>query len=137
MAHITSVCGLRWPLAIGAHGTEPIHAVRTLAGDQPFSVEVARIDDRRGGQPPLTFEGRMDVGGGRTIAEGPVVVSTGIRRWGTASSQVSVTWTFYPTHDVVCFWPYRASTSEGELINSPDGGIPSFAVRQPTGPDSR
>lgn len=70
MARIKPLCGLRLPLTIGAHWTEQIHAVLTLAGDQQFSVEVARIDDMRGGQQTLTFERLMDVGCGRAIADG-------------------------------------------------------------------
>src|SRR6266550_3636253 len=68
---------------------------------------------------------------------GPAVVSTWVMRWGASSSQVSVTCTVYPTHDVVCLLPYRASTAYGELLNSPDGGIPSCSVRPCTYPDAR
>jgi hypothetical protein len=71
VARITSLCGLRWPLTIGAHRTEPLHAVLTLAGDQQFGVEVARIDEMRGRQQPLTCERLVDMGCGRTIADGP------------------------------------------------------------------
>jgi hypothetical protein len=70
-ARITPWCRVRWPWTIGAQRTEQIHAVLTLAGDQQFSVEVARIDARRGGQQTWTFERLMDVGCGRTIADGP------------------------------------------------------------------
>jgi hypothetical protein len=70
VARITPLCGSRWPLTIGAQGTKPIHAVLTLAGDQQFSVEVARIGARRGGQQTLTGERLMDVGRGRTSADG-------------------------------------------------------------------
>jgi hypothetical protein len=70
VARIRPLCGLRLPLTIGAHGTDQIHAVLTLASDQQFGVEVARIDDMHGGQQTLTFERLIDVEYGRTIANG-------------------------------------------------------------------
>ncbi|HEX2185067.1 MAG TPA: hypothetical protein VHN78_06135, partial [Chloroflexota bacterium] len=60
VTHIKPSCGWRLPLTIGAHGTEQIHAVLTLASDQQFSVEVACIDDMCGGQQTLTCERLMD-----------------------------------------------------------------------------
>jgi hypothetical protein len=50
VARIKPLCSLRLPLTIGAHRAEQLHAIPTLAGNQQFSVEVARIDDMRGGQ---------------------------------------------------------------------------------------
>jgi hypothetical protein len=49
VARIEPLGGLRLPFTIGAHRTEQIHAVLTLAGDQQFSVKVAGVDDMRGG----------------------------------------------------------------------------------------
>jgi hypothetical protein len=69
VACIKPLCGSRLPLTIGAHGTEQIHTVLTLAGDSQFSIEVARIDDMRGGQQTLPFERLMDAGCGRTVAD--------------------------------------------------------------------
>ena len=129
VARINPWCGPRVPLTIGTQRTEPIHTVLTLAGDQQFSVEVARIDARRAGQQPWTFERPMDTAGGGTIADGP---SCSCHRCHEVERIVLAGrghMDVIPPHDVVGLLPNRASTSYGERINSPDGGIPSCSVR--------
>jgi len=129
VTHSKPWCGLRLPLTIGAHGPEPLHAGLTRAGDQPFSGEIARLDARRGGHQTLPCARLMAVRGGRTMADGP---SRGLHRRDEVGCIVLAglgEMDVIPPLDVVCFVPYHASTSAGELINRPDGGLPAWSVR--------
>jgi hypothetical protein len=116
----------RLPLVVGAGGPAQRHLVIVAAGDDARGIQVPGVDRVDVREEVARLEALWIAGVAAASMTGAVVVSTCVMRWGDPASHVSVTWTLYPTHEVVSVRASWASRSCGEPMKMDAGGRSSL-----------